>query len=244
MKLVNDGKPKKIVTLSLDDCVLQDERFIGLLKKYDMSCTFNVNSGLFGVKEMIGPPEKRVPHDHITLEQARHLYDGYEVAGHTLTHPDLDTLTREQVIHEIEDDRVQLEEITGQKLYGIGFPGMNRFNDMVLDIVKNETPFIYARTAEFTYGFGMPTAKELLRWAPTTFIIDEWEKGSELTDAFEAAEPKEDMLFFLVGHTYEFDICENWDWIESYLGRLADMKDVIITTSADVALYVRSMENV
>ena len=243
MKLVNDGKPKKIITLSLDDCVLQDERFIGLLKKFDMTCTFNVNSGLFGTKEMIGPPEKRVPHDRITLEQARHLYDGYEVAGHTLTHPDLDTLSREEIIHEIEDDRRQLEEITGQKLYGIGFPGMNRFNDMVLDVVKTCTPYIYARTAEFTYDFRMPTVESLMRWAPTCFFV-ELEKDTRLTDAFEAAVPEDDMLFFIVGHTYEFDICENWEWLEGYLQRLANMKDTIITTSADVALYVRSKANV
>ena len=243
MAIINDGKPKKIVTFSLDDCVLQDERFIGILKKYDMPCTFNVNSGLFGTKEMIGPPDRRVPHDRITLEQARHLYDGYEVAGHTLTHPDLDTLSREEVIHEIEDDRVQLEEITGQKLYGIGFPGMNRFNDMVLDVVKTCTPYIYARTAEFTYDFKMPSVEGLMRWGPTCFIVEE-EKDPKMADAFEAAEATEDMLFFLVGHTYEFDICQNWDWIESYIERLANIKDVTLATSAEVALYVRSKANV
>ena len=56
--------------------------------------------------------------------------------------------------------------------------------------------------------------------------------------------PKEDMLFFIVGHTYELDIMENWDWLDSYIARLANMKDVIPATCAEVALYVRSKENV
>ena len=243
MAHINDGKPKKIVTLSLDDSVTQDERFIEILTKYDMPCTFNLNSGQFGMKDMIGPPEKRVPHDGMPVEKVKYLYQGYEVAAHTLHHPPLDTLSREEVIHEIEGDRVQIEEITGQKVYGLGLPGMNRFNDMVLDVVRNDTPLIYARTAEFSNGFGMPTADGLYRWAPSCFILDD-EHCPELTDIFEAAEPKEDMLFFLVGHTYEFDIMENWDWIDSYIGRLRNMKDVIPATSAEVALYIRSKENV
>ena len=40
----------KIFTLSFDDGVTQDRRFIGLLKKYGLTCTFNVNSALLGTE--------------------------------------------------------------------------------------------------------------------------------------------------------------------------------------------------
>ena len=41
---------KKAVTLSYDDAVIQDVRLIELLNKYNLKCTFNVNSELLGKK--------------------------------------------------------------------------------------------------------------------------------------------------------------------------------------------------
>ena len=39
---------KKILTFSLDDGITQDERFINILKKYGLKCTFNLKSELLG----------------------------------------------------------------------------------------------------------------------------------------------------------------------------------------------------
>ncbi len=39
---------KKILTLSFDDGITQDERFIEILNKYAIKCTFNINSSLLG----------------------------------------------------------------------------------------------------------------------------------------------------------------------------------------------------
>ena len=41
---------KKAVTFSYDDGVEQDIRLIRLFDKYELKCTFNLNSGMFGVK--------------------------------------------------------------------------------------------------------------------------------------------------------------------------------------------------
>lgn len=40
-----NGK-KKAVTFSYDDGVVQDIRFVELLNKYELKCTFNLNSGI------------------------------------------------------------------------------------------------------------------------------------------------------------------------------------------------------
>ena len=39
----------KALTFSYDDGVTQDKRLIKILNKYGLKCTFNINSGLFGV---------------------------------------------------------------------------------------------------------------------------------------------------------------------------------------------------
>ena len=42
-----DGKSKAL-TLSYDDAVVQDIRLIGIMDKYGIKGTFNVNSGWYG----------------------------------------------------------------------------------------------------------------------------------------------------------------------------------------------------
>ena len=42
-----NGKMKAL-TFSFDDAVTQDIRFVELLNKYGMKCTFNLHSGRFG----------------------------------------------------------------------------------------------------------------------------------------------------------------------------------------------------
>ena len=38
----------KAVTFSYDDAVTQDQRLISIFNRYDLKCTFNLNSGLLG----------------------------------------------------------------------------------------------------------------------------------------------------------------------------------------------------
>lgn len=100
----------KIFTLSFDDGVTQDRRFIGLLKKYGLTCTFNVNSALLGTKgEVItGKNQSRVPHDKVDADEVASLYDGFEVAVHTRTHPMLTGLSAADILEQVVGDSVTL----------------------------------------------------------------------------------------------------------------------------------------
>lgn len=77
----------KIVTLSFDDGILQDERLVSILNACRLKGTFNLNSALLGTKGELTFPDKRVAHDKIAPERVKSLYQGHEVAAHTLTHP-------------------------------------------------------------------------------------------------------------------------------------------------------------
>ena len=60
-----NGK-KKAITFSYDDGVTQDIRFIELLNKYGLKCTFNLNSDLLGLPGELIRDDARVRHDKMT----------------------------------------------------------------------------------------------------------------------------------------------------------------------------------
>lgn len=74
-----DGK-KKAVTFSFDDGVVYDRQAVALLNKYGLKATFNLNSALLGTD------------GKISASEVRSLYQGHEVAVHTLSHPNLTQL--------------------------------------------------------------------------------------------------------------------------------------------------------
>lgn len=89
---------RKAVTFSYDDGVTQDIRLIELLNKYGLKCTFNLNSELLGKKGILIRENQRISHYKIHPEDVKSIYDGHEVAAHTLTHPNLTKLDEAEII--------------------------------------------------------------------------------------------------------------------------------------------------
>ena len=86
MYFADSGK-RKAVTFSYDDGVTQDIRLIELMNKYGLKSTFNLNSELLGKRGILDRENQRIAHYKIHPEDVRYVYDGHEVAVHTLTHP-------------------------------------------------------------------------------------------------------------------------------------------------------------
>ena len=86
-----------IVSLSFDDGWNDQETAYSALAAHGLTGTFYVNSGT------IGSP------GHLTWSQLESLNAaGNEIGGHTLSHPDLTTLSAGEAQHEIGDDRENL----------------------------------------------------------------------------------------------------------------------------------------
>ncbi|MGG4106060.1 polysaccharide deacetylase family protein [Paenibacillus lautus] len=100
----------KVPTLSYDDGRTADRRLVRLLNDYGIKATFHLNSGLAG------------EHDRIPLEQTAELYQGHEIATHTVDHPTLARCAKEQVVSEIAEDRRALEKMTGYPVRGFSYP--------------------------------------------------------------------------------------------------------------------------
>lgn len=219
---------RKYFTLSFDDGTVQDIRFVRLINKYGLKCTFNLNSGLFGNRHRIKHDGIDVDHTEITADMVHDLYSGHEVAVHTLSHPRLDKCSREEIIREVGEDKAALEALCGQKIIGMAYPGGPFYNDFVIETIKNNTDIIYARATESHLTFRPPV--NLMIWQPTCHQNDV--NLFDLADAFLRAEPEHDMLFYIWGHSFEFDKYNSWDVFERFCDKIAGKNDIEYVTNA------------
>ncbi|MBQ8323319.1 MAG: polysaccharide deacetylase family protein [Clostridia bacterium] len=95
-------RKRKAATLSFDDGVEQDIHLIDILSKYGLKATFNLNSGLWGVRDKLTVKGKEVRQDKILPTQVDKVYRGYEVGVYTLTHSNLTEQPKETIIRQVK----------------------------------------------------------------------------------------------------------------------------------------------
>ena len=229
------GGKMKAVTFSYDDCVTQDRRLVKLLNKYGLKCTFNVNSGIFRSAFPIVVNGTTVPHVRFAKEEIKEIYEGHEVAVHTLTHPNLKMLSDEDIIREVEEDRKALSEIVGYNVVGMAYPGgTGCMDDRVAKLIRENTGVKYARTTTSTHNFELQT--ELFKFNPTLHQHAEMDKMFELAKEFIALKPDSPKLFYIWGHSYEIDARDDWDALEEFFALISGHDDIFYGTNEEVLL--------
>lgn len=228
---------KKILTLSFDDGITQDERFIEILNKYGIKCTFNINSSLLGMDGYLLINDKKISHKKISPERVREVYKGHEVASHTLTHPNLTTLSPNEIIEQVERDRRTLSELAGYEVTGFAYPcgGINS-NRVVADIIKNNTGVNFARTIVHSYSFDLP--KDLFLLKPTASLTKDKEKLLDLCHQFLDSNSDSPQLFYIWGHSYELDIDDSWSYFEEVCKLLGGRDDILYCTNTEAFEYL------
>lgn len=226
---------KKAVTFSYDDGVVQDIRFIELLNKYNLKCTFNLNSGLLSKKGLLTVNGRRVCHYKLHPDDIRGIYEGHEVAAHTLTHPNLTECGKDEIIHEVESDRQRLSELVGYEVVGMAYPcGGTNNDDRVAEIIKNNTGIKYCRT--ITENGSFEPQDNLFRFNPTvghTDFINLMSLGEKFID-LKTETPK---IFYIWGHSYELD-CDTSYWfkLEEFFELISKRDDIFYGTNKEVLL--------
>ena len=224
------GGKKKAITFSFDDGATQDQRLIAILNKYDLKCTFNLNSELLGQMGSLIREDVTVAHCKPRAEEVRGIYEGHEVAAHTLTHPFLPNQTDEEVIRQVEQDRLNLSELVGYEVVGMAYPcGGTNHNERVARVIAEHTGIKYARTIVSTQSCAPQS--DLYRFHPTCHA--EWEGLFPLAKAFLENDPKEDSLLYVWGHSFEFDIHNTWDRFEEFCKLASHRGDVFYGTNRE-----------
>ena len=227
-----NGK-KKAVTFSYDDGVTQDQRLIDLFNKYGLKATFNLNSDLLGQPGSLLREGVTVAHVKPRPEEIRGIYAGHEIAAHTLTHPMLPHHPDEEVVRQVEEDRLRLSDLAGYEVVGFAYPGGGiNFNTRVASLIQNHTGVQYARTTVSSFSFA--EQEDLYVFRPTVYPHREWDEMERLADEFLAGDVEG--VFYIWGHAYEFDIKNEWARFEAFLRRISGQKDVFYGTNREVLL--------
>ncbi len=229
-----NGK-NKAFTLSFDDGVVQDIRFIELLNKYGLKGTFNLNSGLLGQGGILTMEGKSICHYKLRREDIREIYAGHEIAGHTLTHPNLTKHYEREILRQVEVDRYDLSEIAGYEVVGMAYPcgGVNN-DDRVARFIKQNTGVKYARTITCNESFDLQY--ELHRFQPTVFHLD-LDKMWELGRKFVELKTDKPQIFYVWGHTYEYDYSpDSLQKTEEFFKFISNRADIFYGTNKEVLL--------
>ncbi len=225
----------KAVTFSYDDGVTQDQRLIKIFEKYGLKCTFNLNSGLLGKPGSLVREDVTVAHVKPRACEVRAIYEGHEIAVHTLTHPALSHLSDEDVVREVEEDRLALSELAGYEVVGMAYPGGTHvMNEHVADLIRTRTGVKYARTTTSTHNFDVQTNLHIFN--PTVYHHVEWDKLFELGEKFLALKPDVPQIYYIWGHAYEFDIHGDWERFEEFCRMISGHGDIFYGTNREVLL--------
>jgi len=208
----------KYFTFSLDDGTIYDERVIALFNKYGIHATFNLNSGLNNYTWYKGD----IPITRFNLNDVVKLYNGHEVASHTLTHPHLDELDEWGVIHEINEDIVNLNNIFSRHIRTFATPFHNS-GEREISIIRKHTLLRSVRLSVIDESFLRPI--DSYHYKVTALNID---RALELINDFIAN--KEAEIFIYAGHSYDFMLNNSWDKLEELVKILVNNQDIKVVT--------------
>ena len=232
------GGKAKAVTWSYDDGVRFDVPMARILEKYGMKCTYNINSGYMD-------SERKLTAEDIRKELLDH---GHEVAVHGKFHKAPGLCSATAIAADVLDCRRELEEMFGMIIRGLAYPdsGITNFQSgeeypKVKQILQ-DLGIAYARTlGGDNNSFKLP--QDWHAWMPTAKhtnpnILD-WAKDFVELDVNKLyGANRWPRLFYIWGHSYEFDRDNNWDHLEEICRVLGGHEDTWYATNMEIYEYV------
>ena len=214
----------KAVTFSYDDGVTQDIKLIEMFDKYGLKATFNLNSGFLDYVDTSG---RKDPRSTVKAKEVAQIYKNHEVASHTFTHPYLTTLSDNDILHQITEDQKNLSQLLGYDIIGMAYPG-GMYDKRVKDVIT-KSGLLYCRTVNQTENFEIPT--DFMEVNPTCRHKNP--KLLQLAEEFVNLKTDKPQLFYLWGHSYEFDVDKNWDMFEEFCRIISGKDDIYYCTNIE-----------
>ncbi len=227
---------EKAFTISYDDGTVTDERLISLMGKYSIRGTFNIMSSSFISENGDMDKETAIK---------RYGKDLTEVAIHGREHLSLTEVAPALVTGDVLYDRLALEDMFNTTIKGMAYAN-GSYNDGVIKILE-VCGIDYARTVKSTEAFFLPD--NWLEWHPTCHHGNP--RLMELARIFTGDEESEDWrlnlikpkLFYVWGHSSEFEGNNNWEIIEELFSYIGNRDDVWYATNGEIFNYVKAYES-
>lgn len=232
------GFKLKAVTLSYDDGVRQDKRLISIMQKHGLKGTFNLDAGL------LSNTYEGIEQGRMSKQEILDLYlpSGMEVAIHGFRHFSLSKVDTNLAINDIVCDRKELEKLFGRVIVGMAYAN-GAYNEEVINLLK-AIGIRWARITGQNEKFDLPA--NWMEWQGTCH-----HNNPRLMDlAKEFLELKEKnyywgrklQLFYLWGHSYEFDNNDNWGVFEKFAEYIGNKEDVWYATNGEIFKYLQACD--
>jgi len=196
-----------------------------------------LNSGLYAAEGTVY--KEGTIHRRMTKRQALDVYSGsgMEVAVHGYTHPFLEQLPVHICTREVLKDREALEKDYDCIVRGMAYP-FGTTGDEVVEVLK-QCGIVYSRTTVSTERFSIPT--DWLRMPATCHHKNP--RLMELARNFvENPANRAPLLFYVWGHSYEFEADNNWNVLEEFAQYIGDRGDIWYAANIEVYDYVKAYE--
>lgn len=229
MKITHEFYPegkRKALTFSYDDGQIYDRKLVQIFNNYGLRGTFHLVSGSLDQEIFV------------KAEEIAALYKEHEISVHTLNHYHLSMVSRETFIEEILADKKNLETLCRYPVRGMSYP-FGDYNEKIVSAL----PLLgieYSRTVQSHGRFTLP--ENFLVWHPTCHHNDQL---MDKLDAFNNTLSWDFMpLFYVWGHSFEFERQDNWHLIEEFCKKAGGKNDVWYATNIEIKDYVTALRSI
>ena len=222
----------KALTISYDDGAIFDKRLVEIMNKHNIKGSFNIPTGFLSQSER-----------YLNLSDLVDLYKGHEIALHGHMHLSLGKISNIEIVKDVLENRRILEKEFNQIITGFAYAN-GSYTQNAKEILKS-IDIRYARTVNRDHAFNLPT--DFLEWNVTCAHRDA--NLFELLDKFLDLKPnspekwklnRNSKLFYLYGHSYEFEDNNNWEIFEKFCAKASNNEDVWYATSSEICSYINA----
>ena len=97
---------------------------------------------------------------------------------------------------------------------------------------------VYSRTVHSTEGFDIPA--DFMRWDPTTHHGGDLDR---LWERFQDAHRNDMRLFYIWGHSYEFDHDHSWERMEAFCEKAGGHAGIWYATNGEIKAYLDALHS-
>ena len=234
-----NGK-EKALTLSYDDGCKYDSKLIDIANQYGIKVTLNINSAFMGIDDW-----------HLSAEKLKELSQsgGHEIAVHGARHIANGNVSAVDGIRDVLECRQRLENEFDAIIRGMAYPDTG-ITQVFGGVSKTEIK-AYIKSLGIAYSrtlggdndrFDLP--EDFYEWMPTAHhknpkLMEYLKKfiSEPIPDYSAIRTPK---LFYLWGHSYEFNDNNNWHLLEEFCKIAGSREDIWYATNIEIYDYINA----